>query len=261
MLKNLMKYDFKWINKVMVIYYILLFVITVAVTIVESMEQTFFLLIVDKILSGMMIGCSISVIITVLMRIWVRYNISFYKDESYLTHTLPATKNELFNSKIITSILSLIIALLFVAVCFFSTYLINVGIDPIKALYNSVAIKFGNVTTNLFIIGVILLVILEMIFILFAGIFGLTLGNRSNNGKTIKSITFGFISYSILNTVSVIIIQILDLFTDFDITSKAAPSIGIIKTLVITGILMYVIYNLAYYLASKRLFNKGVNVE
>ena len=219
MLKNLIKYDYKWINnKAMFAYYILLIIITVAVTVVESMEQTFFLLIVDKILSGMFISCSISLVITVLLRIWVGYNVSFYKDESYLTHTLPASKNELYNSKIIVSIISLIIALLFIALCFLSSYIINVGFDSIKAMYQGVVASFGKANTNLFIIGIIVIIILEMLFIMFAGIFGLTLGNRSNNNKIVKSIAFGFISYFGFNMVSLVVMKLLDIFTKFDIS-------------------------------------------
>ena len=48
MLKRLFKYDFKWINKVMIIYYIILLVISILTKIVESMDQTFLLLIIDK---------------------------------------------------------------------------------------------------------------------------------------------------------------------------------------------------------------------
>ena len=262
MLKNLIKYDFKWINnKAMFAYYILLFLITVAVTIVEGMEQTFFLLIVDKILSGMFISCSISLVITVLLRIWVGYNVSFYKDESYLTHTLPASKNELYNSKIIVSIVSLIMALLFIAICFLSSYIINVGFDPIKSMYNGAVAIAGKANTNLLIIGIILIIILEMLFIMFAGIFGLTLGNRSNNNKIVKAIAFGFISYFMLNMVSIVVFKLLDVFTKFDITSKTIPEVGVLKMLGITGLILYAVYNLIYYLVGKSIFNKGVNVE
>ena len=52
MLGKLIKYDFKWINKVMYIYFAILFIITISVKIIESLEQTLLMVIVDKILSG-----------------------------------------------------------------------------------------------------------------------------------------------------------------------------------------------------------------
>ena len=260
MLGKLMKYDFKWINKALIVYYILLFIATAGVVIVENMEQTFFLLIVDKILSGYLIGCSISAFITCLLRIWVRYNASFYKDESYLTHTLPVTKNELYNSKIITSVLSLIITLVFIGLCYLATYVL-VSPGSLTDLYNSVVSMIGKTNTNLFIVSGLLLITLEALFIMLAGIFGLTIGNRANNSKILKSITFGFASYFGFNLITLLVYKLLDIFTSFDLASKAAPSIEIMKMLGIVGIAAYLIYNLLYYLVSKKIFNNGVNVE
>ena len=260
MLSKLMKYDFKWINKVMIVYYILLLITTVGVIIIENMEQTFFLVVIDKILSGYLIGCSISAFITCLMRIWVRYSLSFYKDESYLTHTLPVTKNELYNSKVITAIISVIISLVFIGLCFLSIFAL-VGKGSLTDIYNGIAAAIGKSTTNLFIVGIIILLILEAIFMMFAGIFGLTIGHRSNNNKILKSILAGFISYIVFNLFTLVVYKILDVFTSFDLTSKVAPSMSIIKMLGLVGIILYFIYNLIYYFAGKKIFNKGVNID
>lgn len=260
MLKNLFKYDFKWINKVMIVYYILLFITTVGVIIVENMEKTFFLVVIDKILSGYLIGCSIGAFITCLMRIWVRYNSSFYKDESYLTHTLPATKNELFNSKILASTLSLILTLIFIACCFLFSYLL-IAKGALLDLYNGAVAAIGKSDTILFIVGGVILILLEVLFMMMSGLFGLTIGNRSNNNKVLKSIIYGFISYVVFNLFMLLVYKLLDMFTSFDLASKSIPSIGIIKMLGIVGIVLYFIYNLIYYFAGKKIFNKGVNVD
>ena len=39
--------------------------------------------------------------------IWSRFIKTVYKDESYLMHTLPVTKNQIFNAKVFASILSI----------------------------------------------------------------------------------------------------------------------------------------------------------
>ena len=49
MINKLMKYDFKWINKILLVYYFVLLVLTIIVKTVESFEQSFLLLILDKI--------------------------------------------------------------------------------------------------------------------------------------------------------------------------------------------------------------------
>lgn len=104
MLGKLFKYDFKWMSKVTYVYVLILIVISIALKIVESVDQTFLLVILDKILVSMFISCIVSILLTSSIRIWARFINNFYKDESYLTHTLPVTKNELFNSKVLAGI-------------------------------------------------------------------------------------------------------------------------------------------------------------
>ena len=124
MLGKLLKYDLNWIiNKVMIIYYIILVVVSIGIKIIESVDQTLFLVIVDKILVGIFIACCISTIITCFMRTWTRFIQNVYKDGSYLTHTLPVTKNQILASKVFASVISLVISLLVIIVCVAFTYL------------------------------------------------------------------------------------------------------------------------------------------
>ena len=78
MLGKLLKYDFKWISKFMSVHFVVLFILSIAVRIVESMEQTLLLVIIDKIVSAMFFGCIASIIITCVMRIWSRFITNIY---------------------------------------------------------------------------------------------------------------------------------------------------------------------------------------
>ena len=99
MLGKLVKYDFKWINKVMLIYYTIALILTIATKFVENIlntQQTMMIVIIDKILVGMLISCFFSIIVTCIMRIWTRFSKNTYCDESYLIHTLPVTEGKIF---------------------------------------------------------------------------------------------------------------------------------------------------------------------
>ena len=65
------------------------------------MGQSIIINIIGQISVGCMFSMIFSILINTMMRSWVRFRDSLYKDESYLTHTLPVTKNELYNSKFI----------------------------------------------------------------------------------------------------------------------------------------------------------------
>ena len=261
MLGKLLKHDFKWINKIMYIYFIILFIITIPLKIVESIKQDLLLVIIDKILSIMFIVCIVSIIITCIMRIWSRFIKNVYKDESYLTHTLPITKNQIFNSKIIAAILSLLLSIIVIVICFSIVYFNNLTIENLKAMYQSLVDTYNGGFAIAFIIGLILIVLLEIFYFMMTGIFAIVLGYRSNNNKTIKSIIIGIISYGILSIISLIILGIMSRFADFKIVSEGFPSLNTVRIMGLTGIIVYLAYNLMYYFLAKHLLNKGVNVD
>jgi hypothetical protein len=261
MLGKLFKYDFRWINKIMYVYYIILVIISIAVKIVESLEQTIILVIVDKILSGMFIGCSVSIAITCVMRTWHRFMNSVYKDESYLTHTLPVTKNQIFNSKILAGIASLLISLLVILACL-TFVIINKGmIDSIKVMYQSLVNAYNSLFAILFIIGLVLTIILEVIYFMMSGIFGIVIGFSSNNMKIMKSIVIGIGSYLLLSTISLVVISIISNIINYDIIGNGFPTMNYIGIIGTSSLTVYLLFNLAYYFIAKKIFNKGVNIE
>ena len=247
MLAKLLKYDLKWIlNKVMWIYYVIVIIVAIAIKIVENVHQTLFLVIVDKILVGVFISCCISVLITCFMRIWARFIQNLYKDESYLTHTLPVTKNELFNAKVIASIISVIISILVIVVCVAFVYLVQ---------------AYNGVIAAIFVVGLILIILLEMINAMMCGIFGIIVGHRENDYKIVKSILIGLVSYIILATFTVVVLNFISTNLLDEVVNDGFPSINTLKVMGFTALGLYIAYILGFYFISKKLLNKGVNIE
>ena len=261
MLSKLFKYDFKWMTKVTYIYALILVVISIALKIVESVDQTFLLVILDKILVSMFISCVVSILLTCSIRIWVRFINNFYKDESYLTHTLPVTKNELFNSKVLAGICSLLLSVLLIVACLAFVYLNKSTIEELKMMWDSLVATYNSVFAVLFVIGLVLLIILEIIYIMMAGILGITIGHRSNNFKMVKSIAVGLVSYGLLSAMSLGVIGIVSKIIDYDIIGNGFPSMNYLIGVGSAGLAVYLIYNIVYYLIAKKVFNKGVNVD
>ena len=100
MLIKLLKYDLKYMIKNMCVFYILSIFFAITTRLLSLPEQTVIISILSKISSGCMIAMIANIIINVMMRSWVRFRDSLYKDEAYLTHTLPVTKNDNAMSKI-----------------------------------------------------------------------------------------------------------------------------------------------------------------
>jgi hypothetical protein len=261
MLSKLFKYDFKWMTKVTPIYALILIVVSIALKIVESVDQTFLLVILDKMLVSMFIGCIVSILLTTTLRVWVRFINNFYKDESYLTHTLPVTKNELFNSKVLAGICSLLLSALVIVGCLALIFINKESLESFKFMWDSLVAAYNSVFAVLFVIGLVVLIILEIIYIMMSGVLGITIGHRSNNYKMVKSIAVGLISYGLLSAMSLGIIAIVSKIINYDIIGNGFPSMNYLIGVGGAGLLVYLIYNIVYYLVAKKVFNKGVNVE
>ena len=117
MLIKLLKYDLKYMIKNMSVFYILAIFFAILVRILGLFNSTTILTILNGICKGTMIAMIVNIIINTMIRSWVRYNISIYKDEAYLTHTLPVTKNDIYNSKFIQTLIFYIVGFLVILLC------------------------------------------------------------------------------------------------------------------------------------------------
>ena len=73
----------------------------------NEIENSLVFEIVSQIAFGTAISMMVSSLINTLMRSWVRFVRNVYKDESYLTHTLPVEKNSIYISKVITALITI----------------------------------------------------------------------------------------------------------------------------------------------------------
>lgn len=262
MLKKLLKYDLKWCFKPLLVFYILTLFLAIVIRVVESFEQTFILLIIDKIACGALISMIISILINLFMRNWVRFMRNIYKDESYLTHTLPVTKNEIFLSKILTSIITLLTSFIVIIACVAVATLNENTWFFLKDSLEKSAIYFNSSVFSLIAV-MIITIFFEILFIIMSGILGIIIGHRSNNLKIVKSIIYGFIIYIVFSFLSIGILylsglidpSIMSLFNNIKISSSS------MKKMLIIGISEYFIYIILMYILGNKLLNKGVNVD
>ena len=117
MLKKLLKYDLKWCYKPLIVFYLLAIFFAVLTRIIESFDQTLIILIIDKICSGITIAMMANILINCFMRNWARFVKNIYKEESYLTHTLPVTKNKIYLAKVLTAIITLLTSFMVIVSC------------------------------------------------------------------------------------------------------------------------------------------------
>ena len=122
MLNKLLKYDLKYMIKNMGVFYILAIFFAITTRLLSLPEKTIMMDILVKISSGCVIAMIANIIINSMMRSWIRFRDSLYKDESYLTHTLPVTKNNLYNSKFLQTLIFFFVGFAMVLLTLFIAY-------------------------------------------------------------------------------------------------------------------------------------------
>ena len=264
MLIKLLKYDLKYMIKNMSVFYILAIFFAITTRLLSLPEQSVMIGILSKISSGCMIAMIANIVINVMMRSWVRFRDSLYKDEAYLIHTLPVTKNDLYNSKFIQTLIFFFIGFVIILLSLFVAYYTQDSWQVIKEYIKTITIGF-NMSTAFFITIAIVLIFLELFNAIQCGFLGIILGYKRNNGKIGFSVLFGFIIYLVAQTLVLGLVFVYGLFdtTVMELFKSGTISIDVnaFKVLAIVSSILYLIIIFSMSIIGKKLLNKGVNIE
>ena len=263
MLTKLLKYDLKYMIKNMSIFYILGIISAIFSRILFSLNQTFIIKLVGQISIGVMYSMIASILINVMMRSWVRFRDSIYKDEAYLTHTLPVSKNNIYDSKFIQTLIFFIISFIIAVLCIFITYYSKDWWILIKNLIGTITTGL-NFNTTLFVISVLIIIFLEIFNAIQCGFLGIILGYQRNNAKIGYSVLFGFITYLIAQSIVLFSAFIVGLFNKsvMDLfKNNILVDTNSLKILMLISIIVYLIIIILMNLFCKKILNKGVNIE
>jgi len=263
MLNKLLKYDLKYMIKNMSVFYILAIFFAITTRILFVLNQSVIIKIIGQISVGCMFAMLANILINTMMRSWIRFRDSIYKDEAYLTHTLPVTKNNIYDSKFIQTLIFFIFGFVIIILCLFIAYYTKDRWLLLKEYIGTITtgLEFN---TTLFVISFITIIFLEIFNAIQCGFFGIILGYKNNNNKTALSILFGFISYLLSQSIVLLSIFIVGLF---DSTIMALFKNNILlntssfKLLIFLAIIIYLIIIGLMSIMCKKEFNKGVNIE
>ena len=123
MIKKLLKYDLKNIYKVLLLLYSLTIICAIGSKISSSNNESFIILNILNISFNILTFSSMAIILVYnMIKLWSRFKNSVYGGESYLTHTLPITKNDIYISKILTALITVTTSVLVSFIAFLIIY-------------------------------------------------------------------------------------------------------------------------------------------
>lgn len=264
MLIKLLKYDLKYMIKNMSVFYILAMFFALITRLLSLPDQSVMIGILGNISTGCLIAMIANIVINTLMRSWVRFRDYLYRDESYLTHTLPVTKSDLYNSMFIQALIFFLVGFVISLLALFTAYFTPETWMGIKEYVKNITIGF-NMSTMFFVSVSIGLVFLELFNAIQCGFFGIILGHKRNNGKIGFSVLYGFVIYLVAQSL-VLGVSLVYGFFDSSIMElfKTAPAnidVNAFKTLAVIASMMYILMIFGMSIICKKIFGKGVNVE
>lgn len=262
MLKKLLKYDLKWIYKVVIVFYILSFIFAIITKMFSLANNSLLFEVLEKITAGATIAMVISALINGIMRSWVRFIRNVYKDESYLTHTLPVPKKTIYLSKVLAAIITTLTSVIVAIICMFICYYSKENLDILKSTLELAATTYNTTIIKLLLV-IFLVVFLEITFIILVGYTSIIIGHKSNKNKMVKTLIIGFGLYTLTMCLTLLIIYIFGLINNdiMNIITTNTANINAIKIVMLLAVAIYLIYNLIYYYIGKKVLEQGVNID
>lgn len=220
-----------------------------------------------EILTGFFVGITTALVINVLLQPFIRYFATFqkdfYGDESYLTHTLPVTKNELLYSRYLSSTIQTFAAIAIAILSFFILYWSPAGWKTFTESFGMVLVM--NVSGIKMSVGVlILLVFLILITWVLAatsiGYMSIIISSKFKSHKNLCAVILAIAIIYGVNFLAAIISIIIMAISGINFTAEMMPASALI-ILLITVLTMQIVSLIVSFFVSKHLLNKGVNVD
>ncbi|MBD5390693.1 hypothetical protein HDR67_01660, partial [bacterium] len=196
MFLKVFKYDFKAIFFKFLPVLALLPVLAIVVRLVNLLRlDNVFAGIMISLMNGLFIfGCAALSVYTIVLCI-MRYVKSLFRDQGYLTHTLPVNKHQLLLSQILADVLmemiSVVLVFLCVLIAYFNMNFAQAFIRAISNLFNEVitAEEFWRLFSGTFVLLIFIVIFstLQNLFIIYTGI---AIGHAFSKNKGILSVVF-----------------------------------------------------------------------
>lgn len=261
MMKSLVKHDLKKMFKVLVYIYVICIALAGITRLINIGKNIQAIAIIGGIFAGLTYSAIASVLVNTFVHILRVFICGFYRDESYLTHTLPVSKNKLLLSKYLAS---LIVILASVLVCILSLGIVLYSESLIQAIKGmlEVAVSGFDMSIGGFLTLMIFIIFSQICSMMSMAFCAIIIANTYNTKKVVKGLIWFFAFYfGAMNLLLIIAVIGFAITGNLSQLFANVLSQGAFIGIMVLGLVMYIIYAIIFYLISNKIFNKGVNVD
>ena len=261
MLNKLLKKDLSKNSRLLLILFVALISVSLITRGCKALgENLVFFKILSIFFDSVFYSLAVNVILQPFLRNFLNFTRSLYSDESYLTHTLPVTKNQLVNSKFITALVEVCAGFVCLVVSILIMYYTPTFFDKIGLLLSTIIV--GKVSVVLVLALFVTLVIVEFLMFLSIIFFSIVIAYRNKEKRILKT----FLITAIMSFVSITVLSVFMLAVLAICGVKLTSSTLVLPrkaffSVMLTGITVYSAISVAFYFLTKKALNKGVNID
>ncbi len=261
MIKTLIKYDLKKMTNLLIYLYPIAIFFALLTRLIGLGKNIQFIFIISQVFGGITYSLVGSILVNTFVQILVAFNRSFYKDESYLTHTLPVEKERLLISKYLSALIVIISSVLVSFASLFLVLYTKEFAKSLKILIDQLVLGL-NMSSFGFICLMFLVIFSQICFLMSSAFTAIVKAYTYENRRVLKGLCWFALFYFSGGVIILLTAVILFSFMG-EISALFAEVLSstAFLTIFIVVLSIYFILAIFYYFVCKKLLKNGVNVD
>lgn len=202
----------------------------------------------------------VNVILQPFLRNFLNFTTSLYKDESYLTHTLPVTKTQIINSKFLTAIIEIVLGFVVLVASLLIMFFTPTMFDTLTLILSFVII--GEFSIGWLVTLFIALIVVEFLMFIAIIFFSIILAYRAKEKRVLKTFllttAFAFAAITVLFVIMIIVLSVNGVALTSATLSLSSTAL---VSVLCASVLVYTTLTVVFYILAQKAFRKGVNVD
>jgi len=201
------------------------------------------------------------VLVYTLVVVLKRFYDNTYKEEGYLTHTLPIKRGNVMDSKLILSFFYVIIGIIVMALALTIAIYSSDLVENIKRILDEINIGF-NISMAKLIIYMVLIVFSSYFSYLLMIMAGMSIGQTFNDKRTLWSVVFSVLIYYVSQIISTVVMLVFSFgkMNMLDIIKTGKEPVEFFDFTMGLSLSLTVVLLVAYYVIAKVTLNKKLNI-
>ena len=261
MLKYLMKYDLKKMTKLLIYLYPITIALAGITRLINIGKDIQVISIIGSVFASLTYTLIANVLVNTIIAIILSFTTSFYKDQSYLTHTLPVKKEKLLLSMYLSALVVIFASVVISVASLFIVLYTKEFAAGFMALINQSVVGL-NMSAGGFIALLAFVIFSQICAMMSFGFTSIVKGYSYNKKRGLKGFVW-FLCFYFGSMMATVLVAVISTAISGNLSNLFATTLNSITfiTILVVALVMYILYAILFYFICQYEFKKGVNVD